>query len=541
MSNNLPLSAIIFDHSQRGIPDVPIFMDALSKQQISKPKIQNSVPPIAGQSTHTPTIIPTSNFKLQHSAPSADSVTNGQVFAGFAPRAEHKSSLAEDPEIFRHTTATEPLRSYLAKQYVVAVPLVTQAAIPLISQVETRAIELILHPELVGAQNSQFKIHKLPILGQLKDAGSQAAKHAAVIGLKLGSQVLSDAAWTLRLTRQALLHTEETLSPALSRLILQLESTVDALELGIEQIRQRMIAGFEKSRGDFSTLFAKKAADKAQLSDLVTQEKEHATQERTIESVVTFEEPLIDLVPWWKSLQKKLQSLIAQMQRFFQSLPPFHRLASQLMLATSVALMIMTVGPMLILEGQSWKQKVVNSLSGRADDVSLIQPSPSAPPATTGPTPVPTVPPIEQQFQIRIPKIGIDSRVIPNVDAGNEAEYVKALKEGVAHAKGTALPGEPSDQTKTIYIFGHSTNGTWNIARYNALFYNLKDMENGDDISVTFWGNQFNYKVTNKVIVDANDTSYLQPQTSKDQLVLQTCWPPGTSWKRLLVIAEPVK
>ena len=41
-------------------------------------------------------------------------------------------------------------------------------------------------------------------------------------------------------------------------------------------------------------------------------------------------------------------------------------------------------------------------------------------------------------------------------------------------------------------------------------------------------------------IIDPDEVSLLtQAQESGEQLVLQTCWPPGTTWKRLIVIAKP--
>src|SRR5207244_3096201 len=38
-------------------------------------------------------------------------------------------------------------------------------------------------------------------------------------------------------------------------------------------------------------------------------------------------------------------------------------------------------------------------------------------------------------FSIIIPKIGASARILPNIDATNQDEYVAALKKGVAHAK----------------------------------------------------------------------------------------------------------
>ncbi|MEP7166798.1 MAG: sortase [Candidatus Woesebacteria bacterium] len=215
----------------------------------------------------------------------------------------------------------------------------------------------------------------------------------------------------------------------------------------------------------------------------------------------------------------------------------FYAIASRTMIAASLVLMLLTVGPMVALQMQSWKEQIsysLHTMSSKADDSQETL----APEATATPAPTPNPDP-DKQFQISIPKIGVNSKVIANVDASNETDYDAALKKGVAHAAGTGLPGEENKENKTIFIFGHSTNGTWNIARYNALFYSLKDMSVGDSMSVWFWGKEFHYTVSETKIVEANDVSFLIPQTTTDQLILQTCWPPGTSWKRFLVIAHP--
>lgn len=142
-------------------------------------------------------------------------------------------------------------------------------------------------------------------------------------------------------------------------------------------------------------------------------------------------------------------------------------------------------------------------------------------------------------FDVVIPKIGANAQVFPNIDPTNEAEYVAALKKGVAHAKGSVFPGMPG----TIYLFAHSTDNFWDVGRYNAIFYLLKDLTIGDDVTLFFQNKRYNYRVSDTKIIDGNDVSYLvnAQQTHKEQVVLQTCWPPGTTWKRLLVFAEPVK
>ncbi len=147
--------------------------------------------------------------------------------------------------------------------------------------------------------------------------------------------------------------------------------------------------------------------------------------------------------------------------------------------------------------------------------------------------------PPDTYFSIVIPKIGAASRVIINVDPSNEKEYLAALQKGIAHAKGSVFPGMPG----TSFYFSHSTDSFWDVGRYNAVFYLLKDMQIGDDVYIFFKNYRYNYKVTKTEIIDPNDVSLLvNAQNDKtEKVVLQTCWPPGTTWKRFIVIAQPVK
>lgn len=143
---------------------------------------------------------------------------------------------------------------------------------------------------------------------------------------------------------------------------------------------------------------------------------------------------------------------------------------------------------------------------------------------------------LDPYFSIYIPKINAKSKIIPNVDSGNSSEYLAALQEGVAHAKGTNFPGGGS----TIFLFSHSTSSPLYYAEYNAVFYLLRNMEKGDRIVVYFVGRKFTYQVTDKIITTASDTSWLSDNGQGERLILQTCDPPGTSWNRLLVVAKPV-
>ena len=149
-----------------------------------------------------------------------------------------------------------------------------------------------------------------------------------------------------------------------------------------------------------------------------------------------------------------------------------------------------------------------------------------------------TITPPDSEFSIVIPKIGASAKIIPNVDPSDENKFLPALLEGVAHAAGTVFPGLSGN----VYLFAHSADNFWDVGRYNAVFYLLKDLEEGDEVVIFYQGQRYNYFVTGSRIVDASDVSFLtQAKEGNEQLILQTCWPPGTAWKRLLVFARPRK
>lgn len=144
--------------------------------------------------------------------------------------------------------------------------------------------------------------------------------------------------------------------------------------------------------------------------------------------------------------------------------------------------------------------------------------------------------PIDPLFDILIPKIGANAKVFPNIDPSDSNAFLPVLQKGVAHAQGTFFPG----QTGNIYLFAHSTDNFWNTGRYNAIFYLLKDLKEGDDIIIFSQNVRHNYAVKNLSIVNPSEVSFItHAQTGKEQLILQTCWPPGTAWQRLMVFAEP--
>lgn len=152
----------------------------------------------------------------------------------------------------------------------------------------------------------------------------------------------------------------------------------------------------------------------------------------------------------------------------------------------------------------------------------------------TGGNKIQPLSPVSAQFGIIIPKIAANAPIFPNVDPADSNLYLPILQQGVAHAAGTVFPGVAGN----IYLFAHSTDAFWNVGRYNAIFYLIKELENGDEIDVFFNGIRHIYRVANKLVVDPSEVRYLTHSTSYEQLTLQTCWPPGTTLKRLVVLAR---
>lgn len=217
------------------------------------------------------------------------------------------------------------------------------------------------------------------------------------------------------------------------------------------------------------------------------------------------------------------------------------RTAGNFFLLFSLWGMAMTFGPAFYLE-VIYRANVARNISYT---VTTIGPTPTPAQggkttlfgALTGGNKVEPIVPVSAQFGLVIPKIGANAPIFPNVDASDENVYLPVLQKGVAHALGTVFPGVSGN----IYLYAHSTDAFWNVGRYNAIFYLIKELENGDEIDVFFNGIRYVYRVVNKIVVDPTDVRWLTEPLPYEQLTLQTCWPPGTTLKRLLVIARPEK
>jgi len=142
--------------------------------------------------------------------------------------------------------------------------------------------------------------------------------------------------------------------------------------------------------------------------------------------------------------------------------------------------------------------------------------------------------PVDTDFGIVVPKINANAKVIENVDPYNSWEYQQSLTQGVAHAKGSSVPGEDGN----VFIFAHSSDNFYNANRYNSVFYLLNKLEISDYFYLIKDSVIYKYAVEQTGVVKPENVEYLSPNYGERTAVLMTCWPPGTTIDRLIVVGK---
>lgn len=139
---------------------------------------------------------------------------------------------------------------------------------------------------------------------------------------------------------------------------------------------------------------------------------------------------------------------------------------------------------------------------------------------------------------IDILDIGIENiKISSNVESSEEKVYNQYLKDGVAHFKGTPLPGDGGNS----FIYGHSAVESFFNRHRNlpeTIFSRLENIDIGQEVVVKRDDIILEYTVRKKKIVEPEDFTILEPTKDKETLTLMTCWPLGIGTKRLVVVAE---
>jgi len=143
----------------------------------------------------------------------------------------------------------------------------------------------------------------------------------------------------------------------------------------------------------------------------------------------------------------------------------------------------------------------------------------------------------DPSFSIVIPKIGANSKIIPDVDSTNSREYQVALSKGVAHAKGTPYPDEDGNS----FYFAHSSDNFYNANRYNSVFYLLNKLEEKDNFYIVYEDTIYKYEIIEKSIVSPEAMEYMKSKDGERIVTLMTCWPPGTTINRMVVVGKLIE
>ena len=140
----------------------------------------------------------------------------------------------------------------------------------------------------------------------------------------------------------------------------------------------------------------------------------------------------------------------------------------------------------------------------------------------------------QAEGKLSIPKLGIEVPVWwESSDSVDEIE--QNLLKGVVHYTGTGKPGEAGNGV----ISGHSSNFVWDGGEYDNVFAELDKLEENDVIYAYHEGQKYLYKVESKEVVrPVWDLIY--QESEEDKITLITCWPIGTSFKRLKVVGVRV-
>jgi len=148
--------------------------------------------------------------------------------------------------------------------------------------------------------------------------------------------------------------------------------------------------------------------------------------------------------------------------------------------------------------------------------------------------------PLPDQARLVIDSIGVNAPIVFNVPADNNLIY-NHLEDGVVHYSNTAKPGLPG----TAIILGHSSAYPWYKGDYGAVFALLSKIKPGDRFYVQYEDNRtFVYEMKQSIIFNPfSDDKRLEELESApgSSLILISCYPVGTNYKRIAVRAEQVQ
>jgi LPXTG-site transpeptidase (sortase) family protein len=114
------------------------------------------------------------------------------------------------------------------------------------------------------------------------------------------------------------------------------------------------------------------------------------------------------------------------------------------------------------------------------------------------------------------------------------SDYKEALNRGVVHFSYSAYPGEEG----LSILLGHSAPPGWPDIRYDRIFTEIDELKEGDVIEICYNNKSYDYIVIDEEIGKeiyevGEDVVSLFHEENKKELVVMTCWPPGSTEGRI--------
>lgn len=151
-----------------------------------------------------------------------------------------------------------------------------------------------------------------------------------------------------------------------------------------------------------------------------------------------------------------------------------------------------------------------------------------------------TLPPAQR---IIIPSIWIDTPIVwtqvKDYDAFINWDFSSEMEQWIVKYPTSPNPGE----WWNTFIFWHSSQEYRKHNKYGTVFRNLPSLSAWDEIQVVWQGKLYTYKIMASEVVSTkkvNDTYQQFSNLKKESITLMTCYPIGTTQKRLMVYAEKV-
>lgn len=147
--------------------------------------------------------------------------------------------------------------------------------------------------------------------------------------------------------------------------------------------------------------------------------------------------------------------------------------------------------------------------------------------------------PLPSKAELVVDSIGIRAPIVFNVAPNNDSIY-KSLENGVVHYSAGPKPGLPG----TAVILGHSSAYPWYKGAYGSVFALLSKLKPGETFYIQYEdGRIFVFRIKQAIVFNPfGDTREIDKldQSEKPTLLLISCWPVGTNYRRIAVQAELV-